>query len=450
MADTTTVFSARWRSHRWIAARLSSPMSRPLRICFVATGLSIGGAETTLFRVATRLDRARFEPMIVSLMDDRGYAPDFRAAGIPVTSLGFTNRLPTPARFVRLIESIREFRPDVMMGWMYHGNLAASLGRRWAAPRAGLAWNIRHSVYDLANERFVTRNLIRLGGPLSRHVDATVYVSHVSMRQHIALGYAAHSALVIDNGIDPPAVPTAAERSALRAELGIAPTDVVIGHVARFHPMKDHVTFLRAAQFVARADANARVLLIGNDVDASNPVLRPLLTSPDLAGRVTTLGERRDVFRLLGAMDIFCLSSSSESFPNVVLEAAASGLPCVVTNVGAAPDIAGASSIVVQPRNPRALADGLLELCRIGAGGRRDRGAAARAFVLGRYSMESVVDTYSALLEDLSPRSTTPGQVAAPRDSTVRPDGTQRPEDTGAPPDAQAAAGTPTPSGDLV
>ena len=423
-------------------------MSRPLRIFFVTTGLSIGGAETTLFRVATRLDGARFEPMIVSLMDDRGYAPDLREAGIPVTSLGFTNRLPTPARFIRLIESIRGFRPDVMMGWMYHGNLAASLGRRWAAPRAGLAWNIRHSVYDLANEGFITRNLIRLGGPLSHHVDATVYVSQVSMRQHIALGYAANSALVIDNGIDAPADPTDAERSALREELGIDPTDVVIGHVARFHPMKDHVTFLRAAQVLARADASVRVMLIGKDVDASNPVLRPLLTAPDLAGRVITLGERRDVSRLLGAMDVFCLSSSSESFPNVVLEAAASGLPCVVTDVGAAPEIAGASSLVVPPRNHRALADGLSEFCRVGSAGRRERGAAARAFVLGRYSMESVVDAYSVLLEGLAGRSTARGQDGAPRDS--RAGATPRSEVNGASAGAQAAASAPAPSGDLV
>jgi glycosyltransferase involved in cell wall biosynthesis len=391
-------------------------MSRPVRVCFIITGLSIGGAETALFRLATRLDRARFEPMIVSLMDDRGYAPDFRAAGIPVASLGFTNRLPTPPRFVRLVQSIRGFRPDVMMGWMYHGNLAASAGRWLAAPRAGLAWNIRHSVYDLAHERFVTRNLIRLGGPLSHRVDATVYVSNVSMWQHIRLGYAASSAIVIDNGVDAPAAPTAGERSAIREELGIDPTDVVIGHVARFHPMKDHVTFLRAARVLTRADGNLRVLLIGRDVDASNPVLRPLLEAPELSGRVVTLGERRDVPRLLRAMDIFCLSSSSESFPNVVLEAAASGLACVVTDVGAAAEIAGPSSIVVRPRDHEALADGLRQLSQAGADERRDRGAAARAFVLRRYSMESVVKTYSVLLEGLARRSAAHRHASKARD----------------------------------
>lgn len=373
-------------------------MSRPVRICFVTTGLGGGGAETMLFRVVTRLDRRRFNPIVVSLMDDGDYGPDLRRAGVPVTSIGFSDRLPTPTRLSRLVRSIRQFGPDVIMGWMYHGNLAASLGRAWAAPGAALAWNIRHSVYDLANERILTRQLIRLGAPLSHRVDATVYVTGISLMQHVALGYAATSAVVVNNGIDPPA---SVDRAAVREDLGISPNDVVIGHVARLHPMKDHSNFLRAARLVAEADPAVKVMLVGKGVSASNEALRPLLAAPALAGRVIVLGERRDVPRLLGAMDVFCLSSFSEGFPNVVLEAAAAGLPCVVTAVGAAPEIAGDGGLVVPPRDPRALAGALLQLTRLDARGRTDLGAAARSHA-ERYSLTSVVARYSSLIEGLS------------------------------------------------
>ena len=381
---------------------MSEPGSRPKRIGFVTTGLGVGGAETMLFRVVTRLDRTRFDPMIVSVMDDGEYGAAFRLAGIPVTSIGFSNRLPTPPRIARLVRTVRRFQPDALMGWMYHGNLAASLGRAWGAPRAGLAWNIRHSVYDLASEGFLTRNLIRLGARASSRVDATVYVSEVSRRQHVGLGYASRTAVVIGNGIDPPEPITPAERRATRVELGFAPSDVVVGHVARFHAMKDHVSFLRAATIAIATDPAIRILLVGRDVTPDNPILRPLLTAPVLAGRVVALGERRDVPRLLGAMDVFCQSSFSEGFPNAVLEAAVAGLPCVATDVGASSEIAGDGALLVPPRDPDALARAILDVAGRGPDGRTRLGAAAREHATERYSLGSVVDRYSDLLERLA------------------------------------------------
>lgn len=355
-----------------------------------------------LFRVVTRLDRTRFEPMIVSVMDDGEYGAAFRAAGVPVTSIGFSDRLPTPPRIARLVRTVQRCKPDVLMGWMYHGNLAASLGRAWGAPGAGLAWNIRHSVYDLGNERFLTRNLIRLGARASRRVDATVYVSDVSRRQHHGLGYASRNDVVIGNGIDPAAPATGAERLAIRTELGIAPSDVVIGHVARFHPMKDHVSFLRAATLAVEAEPSIRILLVGRGVSPENPVIRPFLRAPSLAGRVLALGERRDVPRVMGAMDVFSQSSFSEGFPNAVLEAAVAGLPCVVTDVGASSEIAGDGAVLVPPRDAPALADALRRMARLSPAGRRDLGAIARKHALANWSLEAVVATYATLLESIA------------------------------------------------
>lgn len=375
--------------------------ARPRRIAFVSTGLAVGGAETMLHRVATRLDRDRFELMVISVMDEGEFGPALRSAGIPVATVGFTNRIPTPDRAARLLRPIRSFRPDVVAGWMYHGNLAASIARRWAAPRAALAWNIRHSVYDLGNERAVTRQLIRLGARWSAAVDSTVYVSETSRRQHEALGYRS-PAVVIGNGIDPAPLAAPAERAAVRAELGFGPTDVVIGHVARYHPMKDHATFLRAAADAAAAEPSLRLLLVGRDVTAANPALRPILDAPALAGRVTMLGERRDVDRLLGAMDAFCLSSSSEGFPNVVLEAAVAGLPCVVTDVGAAPEIPGDGGLVVPPRDARAMAGGLREIVGMGTEGRAVLGTAARARAIACFSLDATVAAHADLLERLA------------------------------------------------
>ena len=381
---------------------MTTEAQRPRRISFVATGLGVGGAEAMLYRVATRLDRSRFTPMVVSVMDDGEYGDRIRAAGIPVTSIGFTDRAPTPARLARLFRALQRQRPDAIMGWMYHGNFAAWLGRRWAAPDAGLAWNIRHSPYDLDDEGRLTRSLIRLGAPLSKRVDATVYVSDTSRRLHLARGYDPSTAVVIGNGIDPPPVATPEERAAVRAELGFGADDVVVVRVARFDPMKDHVGFLEAMIMAVEANPAIRVLLVGREASPENPVLAPLLADPRLAGRVVVLGERRDVGRVLTGVDILVSSSWAEGFPNVVLEAAVAGIPCVVTDVGASAEIAGDGGRVVAPRDPRALCDAVLEVAGLGRDGRIALGSLARAHASARHNLDDVAGKYADLLERLS------------------------------------------------
>ncbi len=389
--------------------------ARPRRLSFVTTGLGVGGAEAMLFRVVTRLDRTQFSPMIVSVMDDGEYGAAFRDAGVPVTSIGFVNRVPTPQRLVRLVRTLQRQKPDAIMGWMYHGNLAASLGRSWAAPHAGLAWNIRHSVYNLADEGVVTRNLIRLGARLSHRVDATVYTSDVSRRLHVDLGYDAHTAVVVGNGIDPPAPISPADRAAVRAELGFGPSDIVVGRVARYHPMKDFPNFLEAAARAAEANPAVRILLVGRNTGAANPDLAALLAAPALAGRVVELGERRDVPRLLGALDVLVSSSAwGEGFPNIVLEAAVAGVPCVVTDVGASGEIAGAGGRVVPARDRAALAAALIEVTGLDPAGRAALGASAREHAVARFSLDSVVETYADLLERLSRPAAVRPRVARP------------------------------------
>src|SRR5262249_13530770 len=147
--------------------------------------------------------------------------------------------------------------------------------------------------------------------------------------------------------------------AAVRTELGLAPGATLVGVVGRHHPLKDHATFLRAAALLAGERGRVHFVLAGRGLEPGNPALEPLVGDTALRGRVHLLGERDDMPRLLAALDVLALSSVSESFPNVVGEAMACGVPCVVTDVGDAARIVGPTGIVVQPGNPAALADGL-------------------------------------------------------------------------------------------
>lgn len=363
----------------------------------VTTGLGTGGAETMLYRVLAGLDRQHFEPTVVSVMDEGTYGPQLREAGIPVACAGFSNRVPTPLRMTRLLRAVAATRPDLILGWMYHGNMAASLSRRMVAPSARLMWNIRHCVYDLKYEKRMTRLIIRLGRWVSQTVDAAIYVSPVSERQHFALGYRPTTSLVIGNGLDTCRfTESRADREAVRVELGISKDDVVIGHVARFDPMKDHETFLQAARIVSRRFPQLKFLLVGRGVESGGPPFAAAGRDPELAGRLIMPGERRDVPRVLQAMDIFCLSSYSEGFPNAVLEAAAVGLPCVVTRVGSAPDIAGRGALVVPARDPTGLANALSELAACAPEELARRGHLAFEHASSRYSLNAVVQQYES------------------------------------------------------
>src|SRR6266511_532993 len=171
---------------------------------------------------------------------------------------------------------------------------------------------------------------------------------------------------VIANGIDVEQFkPDAPARAAVRSELGIPGEAVVLAHVARVDPMKDHETFLAAMAELP----DLRALLIG-------PFMENLPEAPNVA----RLGPRTDVARLLAGADIVVSSSAfGEGFSNALAEGMACELPAIATDVGDARDIIGDTGVIVPASAPAALTEAIRTLAREGAGARAERGAKARA-----------------------------------------------------------------------
>lgn len=283
---------------------------------------------------------------------------------------------------------------------MYHGNLAASVAARMAHERPAVAWNVRHSLYGLATEKLFTRQVIRANRLLSGHADVILYHSRRSKEQHENFGFASGRGLVIANGFDTRSLrPSAGVRDAVRQALGLSGDALVVGHVARYHPMKDRAGFLRSALQVARAEPRARFLLVGRDVELRHPALRGIVPS-GLEERFLCPGERSDVHELMQGMDMFCSSSSwGKAFPNVVGEAMALGVPCGVTDVGDSRDIVGPTGVIVPPRAPDALARAVLELLSRSAEDRRSLGRRARARIDTRYALPDIVRRYGEVYD---------------------------------------------------
>lgn len=369
-----------------------------MRLCHIITGLNTGGAERALHNLLAGGLAKRHDCAVVSLGDIGTYGAHIRALGVPVHALGMCRGAPTPAAPWRLCRIVRGFRPDLVQGWMYHGNLAAWLACKFAVGRPVLAWNVRQSLYGLREEKRLTQVVIHTSRVSSRAPAALLYNSVHSRVQHECFGFHAARGRVIPNGFDlaywQPA--TTGECARTRQALGIPEDALVIGHVARVHPMKDHVRFLRVAVRLAESYPDLHLLLVGTNVTADQPLWRGWIPAR-LGRRIHFLGERNDVPALMQSMDMLCQSSWSEAFPNVLGEAMACGVPCVATDVGDSACIIGDTGITVPASDDVALHEGLSRLLDAGADARQALGRAARARVESRYGIDSVVAQYQDL-----------------------------------------------------
>ena len=317
---------------------------------------------------------------------------------MPTVALGLREGASLLSALKALRKILGTFQPDIIQGWMYHGNLVASIASGLAPGSPSVYWNVRQTLYDIDHEKTGTRWIIGLCSLISGRPKAIIYNSSVSCQQHEDFGFSKRSHVVIPNGFDlltwRPDTNGAIET---RRSLGIAGSAVVIGHVARFHPMKNHESFVKAAVNLLSENAECEVVLAGLGVTPDNEALNSLV--PDsLKPRFHWLGERRDVLQLMQCFDVFCLSSAwGEAFPNVLGEAMATGTPCISTDVGDSRYIVGDTGTVVQANDQDALVGGLQKLVSMSVALRNERGMEARGRIQKLFALEAVINDYSRL-----------------------------------------------------
>lgn len=374
--------------------------SKP-KILFVITGLKTGGAEIMLLKVLSKMDQECFSPEVVSLTDIGTVGPKIQALGIPVHSIGMRSGRPYPLSIWRFIRLVRRLQPDLLQGWMYHGNLAAQFVKPILSKRAHIIWSIHHSVYSLANEKWATAWVIRLCARMSIFPSRILYVAQSSATQHEHLGFSSKKCSVIPNGFNVDLfIPSEEARNQIRKELGLAPSVKTIGLIARYHSMKDHKNFLEAAAILLKSNPDAHFILAGKNIDRNNKSLMSSVQSLGLEGKIHFLGFRQDSHTLNAAFDIAANSSFSESFSSAIGEAMSCAVPCVVTDVGDSSLLVGETGIVVPPRSPEALARGWEKLLNIGNEGRKDLGRQARERIISNFSLDRIVSQYESLYEN--------------------------------------------------
>ncbi len=368
-------------------------------ILHVLPDLGVGGAELMMKRlVESHLGDAQYEHQVVSLRSVGPVGAMLQAKGVRVDALGIEGAAGTVPTLMRLVHIIRSARPDIVQTWMYHSDLLGGLAARIAGCRR-ILWGVRAADISVGVARS-TKLIRRLCARLSSRVPTKiVYVAEAARQTHEQLGYDRDRGVVIPNGFLVPE--SAPDPNCFRRTLGLPPGTFLIGAAGRFNALKDYANFVRASAIAIGSHSNVHLVMAGRGLDAENAELAGWIAGTGYADRFHLLGERSDLPNVLASLDAFCLSSLNEGLPNVVGEAMALGVPCVVTDAGDAALLVGDTGLVVPPADPSALAAALGAVIRMSCEERRELGRRARDRIVRCFSMDTIQARFEHLYGEL-------------------------------------------------
>lgn len=313
-----------------------------MNIAHVIESMEVGGAEV-LVATLCRLQHEQGHDVAVHCLSQAGpLARQLEEYGVPVR---VHNGLSNWRQVRSLARSFRESGRHVI----HCHNVGATIFGAIAGKLAGAPAIVstRHGSISPTGKR------LWLSGMAGWLCDFVVAVGEPT-RRVLASEWGANPEKIVTvrNGASP--ARTAAASAPLPEKHGL--TAIM---VARLTPPKDPATLLRAVALASRNVPDVHLWILGDGV--LMPEVRQLISQLHLGDRVSLLGQRDDVRSCLAAADLFVLSSLSEGLPVSLLEALAAGLPFIVSKVGGMPEIAELSGagIVVEPRNPEALAQAL-------------------------------------------------------------------------------------------
>ena len=374
-----------------------------MRLVYIVTGLSTGGAELMLLKIIQRLD-SKYTAHVISLTTLGEVGPSIQALGIPVEAIGMHPGMPNPFAFIRLVRRLRALKPDIVQTWMYHADLLGGLAARLAGIEA-IGWGIRNSTLDVDTTKYSTRAVVNACTRTSHWLPKLILsCSEVARKVHVDLGYSADKMVVIPNGFDVELFhPNSLVCTEVRDEVGISSKTLLVGHIGRYHAQKDHKGFIAAAGMVHRRLPKVHFLLAGGGVDETNDQIVRALVEAGVRDVTHLLGLRSDMPRLMSALDVLVSSSAyGEGFPNVIGEAMACGTPCAVTDVGDSAYVIGDTGRLVQAGDVDGLAASIASLLLLSPDVRRELGKRARERVMEFFEIGSVVRQYEEFYDLLA------------------------------------------------
>ncbi len=335
----------------------------PIRVAQVVNNLNAGGLERVALNLCQLLDPAEFELHLVCL---DGAGKLFDQAGLPPERVCVLEKPATrakvwaslPARAWKMSRFLADRQIDVLHSHnatpLVLGGLARALVRRRPA-----------HVYSEHNQiNSATASFKKAFPYVARGADVFVAVSKDLQRRLIDDCAIPRPVRVIYNGIDDRAFRGATDDQSFRAELGLAPDDLLILTAVRLVEAKGLPYLVEAATQVVRESPNAVFVLAGQGPKEEE--IKALVAKAGLGDRFRMIGFRSDVTRLIMGCDIYAMSSLWEGLPLALLEALAAGKPIVCTAVGGNAEVVEdrVNGRLVPAKDGGALAGALLDVLR--------------------------------------------------------------------------------------
>lgn len=380
----------------------------PIRVLHPITRLIVGGAQENTMYTAALLDPQRYQVTVLSgpqTGSEGSLIEEVRGKGVPLVILPDLVREVHPWRDLRALWKLYRFlRRERFTVVHTHSSKAGVLGRL-AARWAGIPV-IVHTIHGWSFHDHMSASLRRIYVAMERRMallsDALIVVTDQDIQKGLQEGIGRpgqyqliRSAIPLDEFN-----PAGVDRGAVRGELGI-PLDVpVLGNVGRFSQQKNPLDWVRVAAQVARKLPGCYFLLVGDG--PLRPEVEALLAGEGLAGRAVLTGLRRDVPRMMAAMDVFLLTSLWEGLPRVIPQAMAMQVPVVATRAdGTVEAIAhGETGYLGEPGDLQEMAGHCLVLLE-DAGRRRMMGQRGREHALREFDVRTMVAQIAALYEQL-------------------------------------------------
>lgn len=379
---------------------MAGNLNKKIKVLHIITSLSTGGAEMMLYKLVSKINRSCFDIYIASLTNISLMGEKIEKLNIPVVAVGMKRgwrSFFSFSGFFKLLRIVKNYKPDVIQTWMYHSDLIGGLvGKILKIP---VIWNIRHSNLNPKYNKKTTIWTAKICAKFSKTLpEKIICCSYASKNVHSKLGYDKNKMVVIPNGFDLDIFfPDRKGREKIRKELGIDEKTIVVGFFARFDPLKDHKNFFEAAKIVHKVYPDVHFLLCGDGINWENKKLREWIKKSGVEKITHLLGRQDDMKNIYNSIDVFCSSSFSEGFPNVIGEAMACGVPCVVTDVGDSAIIVKDTGFAVPPKKPQALAKAIIKVIEMGKEKRRELGKKARDRIRQNFLIEKVAKRYENL-----------------------------------------------------
>lgn len=356
-------------------------MNKETLVHVITNFAGVGGAEMMLARLIQQTQN-EYDHVIISLMNVSDVYAETLELCTSHHALSW-NGLNTFSVIAQLKKLIKQLTPKTVQCWMYHANVMTSLSVLGMKNRPNIFWGIHHSLSSPKEESISTKVALALSKMLSTQPAGIIYCAHSSLKQHEQFGLQNPNTYVIANGVT-------LDKFKPNRKLH---EPCVVGFAGRFHQAKGYpYLFATIAQL---KDQPIIFKIAGKDANLENPEIQGYFDQYQLdSNKVQLLDQISDMPAFYQSIDAFLMTSITEGFPNVLVEAMASGLPCISTDVGDAQYIVQELGFIVPPRDVDALTHAILKYANSSLDIKLDLKYATRQRVEANFGIEHVSQQY--------------------------------------------------------